>query len=299
MFTPASLPYTSPDCPVPLPTTPEIRTCPNVLHERHGGCVVAMNDRVVVKFGSTVMEGEGQALIYLERYVPDVPAPQLYSMYRDGNQLFLVMQRISGKRLDLVWDSFTNSEKDLLTEELRRAFVALRAAETPWPKDFFGGSDGGSVRHWLFYDQKGGKDHLGPFVDEAAFVKGLTGNYRALCERNGHALYKVQFWEQHLSEMLRSHRPVLTHGDLHKRNVLVVEKEDKSELNGGQRKLEVVLLDWEMAGWLPEFWEYFTTFMYFRIYGWEDDWCSRVGQFLPVYLAETAVMEMFDRDAGV
>lgn len=104
--------------------------------------------------------------------------------------------------------------------------------------------------------------------------------------------------ESHLGQVLRGHRPVLTHGDLSKRNNVVAEKRSDS-LNERERSFDVALVDWEMAGWLPDYWEYFCASLSFDYLGWEDDdWCWRTGEFLEVRLAEAAVMRMFDKDMG-
>ena len=81
------------------------------------------------------------------------------------------------------------------------------------------------------------------------------------------------------------------------KNIIVAEKRGDSS-NGGERSFDVALVDWEMAGWLPEFWEYFCASIPFNYVGWDDDWCWRTGHFLPVYFAETAVMRELDRDMG-
>ena len=98
--------------------------------------------------------------------------------------------------------------------------------------------------------------------------------------------------------MLRGHWPVLTHGDVSKRNIVVAEKKKSDSLSEGDRSFDVALVDWEMAGWLPEYWEYFCASLSFGYLGWDDDWCWRTGEFLEVRLAEAAVMRMFDKDMG-
>lgn len=296
MWQPVTLPCRTDNAAVAIPSTEDIRACSNVMYERHLASIVALSDQLVAKFGGAVNEWEGQALIYLERYVPHVPAPRLYAMYYDTSQLFLVMQRMPGDRLDRLWPALTDGEKTSITEQLKRIFDCLRQAKCPEQR-FFGGLDGGAVHHHLFYSQKGDRQFLGPFRGEAAFVKGLTDNFRALRERNGHPLFKVQFYESHLGQVLRDHRSVLTHGDLHMRNIVVAEK-GNSLSNEGERSFDVALVDWEMAGWLPEFWEYFCASLFFDLLGWEDDWCWRTGEFLEVRLAENAVMRMFDKDMG-
>ena len=192
MWQPVALPFQNDNIPA-LPDVDEIRRCTAILKERSYSKVVAVNDKIVMKFGGGIEAWEGQALLYLEREVPSVPAPRLYAIYQDDEETFLVMQRIPGVPLDTIWSSLSEVEKGSIVEQLRLIFQTMRAVECPWP-DFLGGLDGGSVHHYLFYDQKGSGTHLEPFPDEASFVAGLVGNFRALVERNGRPDDNVRFY---------------------------------------------------------------------------------------------------------
>jgi hypothetical protein len=255
--------------------------------------VVAVGDDLVVKFGTSVKVREGQTLIYLERHVPDVPAPRLLAMYYDWGDLFLVMSRVPGKQLGSLWSDLLDAEKDAITKKLCTVFDAMRRAECPWP-DYFGGLDGTSgVHHHLLYSQKEG-DHrfLGPFHGESEFVAGLTSNYRALQERNHRPDFKARHFEAHLPSVLEKFRPTLTHADLHKTNIMVVE----TSTGGAERDFDIVLIDWENAGWYPDFWEFFCESSNFDYANWEEDWCWRTEQFLEVWPAKTAMMRMLNQD---
>ncbi|WEW60029.1 hypothetical protein PRK78_005512 [Emydomyces testavorans] len=296
MWEPVALPFKNNSLPLPtLPTPDEIRACPNIIWERYAAKVVAVNDEIVVKFGSSLDAWEGQALIYLERHVPKVPAPRLYAMYHDSNELFLVMQRAPGVPLDSIWPSLTPSEKYGIIAKLRQAFDVMQQAECPWP-DFFGGLDGSGVHHYLFWCRKGGSRHLGPFYSEAAFVAGLTGNYRAAIERNGWPDFKARFYDTYVPRVLQGHRPTLTHGDVQQKNIVVAEN-NASRLNDhGERSFDVMLVDWESAGWCPDFWEIFCASSSPLFLSWDDDWCWRIHEFLQVWPAEMAIMRMIDKD---
>ena len=160
MWEPVALPFKNDTLPLSLPTADGIRACPNVLLERFSAKVVAVNDEIVVKFGTSIEVSEGQALIYLERHDPGVSAPRLYAMYEDSKQLFLVMQRAPGVQLTTLWPSLTEPEKDSIISNLSGIFDAMRDAQCPWP-GLFAGIDGGRVYDYLFYSQKGDMGHLG------------------------------------------------------------------------------------------------------------------------------------------
>jgi aminoglycoside phosphotransferase (APT) family kinase protein len=70
----------------------------------------------------------------------------------------------------------------------------------------------------------------------------------------------------------RQHRIVFTHGDFKAHNILV---DDDGHLSG--------FLDWESAGWYPEYWE-FTTAMRFG----KDSWWFQVASWMggALYLDE-------------
>lgn len=293
MWQPTNLPFYNDNIPT-LPSADEIRRCTEIIKERSTSKVVAVNDKIIAKFGSGIKSWEGQALLYLEREVPGVRAPRLYGMYEDSTELFLVMERIPGVQLDSIWDSLTVTEKDSIVEQLRLIFQTLRATECPWP-NFIGSLDGGSVHHYLFYDQKGSGTHLGPFHDGDSFVTGMVGNFRALVERNRRPDYKVRFYEKHLPRGLQCHRSTLTHGDIGRQNIMVIQRPSAADTMG-ERSFDVVLIDWEKAGWLPEFWEAFCASVLFDMVYWEEDWCWLVNKFLPVSAPQLALMIMFDKD---
>jgi serine/threonine protein kinase len=293
MWQPVALPFKNDSLPLPaLPTPDEIRACPNVLWD-FVDKVVAINDEIVVKFGKSVNAWEGQAMLYLEQHVQNVPAPRLYAMYRDAGELFLVMQRVPGERLSSIWPSLTESDKDDIVAKIRAAVDTLRQAKSPWPDDFYGSLDGGGVHHYLFWCRKGSRKYLGPFHGEAAFVAGLTGNYRAATESDGRPDFKTRFYELSLPRVLQGHRPTLTHGDLQPKNIMVAERGRNSR---GERSFDITLVDWEAAGWYPDFWEYTSAFCTPPFLDWTDDWCWRLHEFLQIWPAEMGIMRMLDKD---
>ncbi|CAG8093334.1 unnamed protein product [Penicillium salamii] len=170
----------------------------------------------------------------------------------------------------------------------------MRKTECPWP-DFFGGLDKGGVHHYLFYSQHGDEKFLGPFSGEPAFVAGLVSNYRASVDRNNHPDYKARFYETYLADVLQGHRPTLTHGDVQQKNIVVVENASPNDQGG--RSFDIVLVDWENSGWFPDFWEFFCA-SYPLYFQWDEDWSWRVQEFVQVWPAEMAIMQLIDRDLG-
>ena len=77
---------------------------------------------------------------------------------------------------------------------------------------------------------------------------------------------------------------------------MVVENTSRPNDQGG-RSFDVVLVDWENAGWFPEYWEFFCASDRF-IFQWDEDWSWRVQEFVHVLPAELAVMQLIDKDLG-
>ncbi|KAL3447858.1 hypothetical protein BJX65DRAFT_295416 [Aspergillus insuetus] len=211
-----------PSC--PLPITEEIRACTNILLNRIYK-VVAINDEIVVKYGRTVQEYEGQVLVFLERHFP---TPTL-----------------------------TESEKDEIIVKLRETFTNLRQVPCPEP-DFFGGLDGGNLHHYFFHNRKADElPCLGPFIGETSFVAGLVDNFRAQVEYNRRPDHKVRFYKKYLPSVLKGHRPTLTHGDVQMKNIMVAESKDQRN-EKGDWSFDVVLI-WEFFCVSTPF-----TFMYWK-----------------------------------
>ncbi len=63
-------------------------------------------------------------------------------------------------------------------------------------------------------------------------------------------------------------------------------------INAGQMledEFEVTIIDWEKAGWYPNYWEYCLAICALR---WDDDWCLYIQDFLPLYHAEALWLQM-------
>ena len=75
--------------------------------------------------------------------------------------------------------------------------------------------------------------------------------------------------------MKDNHSIVFSHGDMHAHNILI------------QDGHVVGILDWEMAGWYPEYWEWCKALW---AENWEmEGWCTSLKEFLQPYDYEYAL----------
>jgi hypothetical protein len=100
------------------------------------------------------------------------------------------------------------------------------------------------------------------------------------------------------SSMATSHHVMMTHSDLHPRSIMVTWDVDDQNCIV-QKSVEVSsILDWEVAGWYPEYWEFVKAMHNAPFHGELKDWID----YLPTgsinrggYMAEYAIDCMIDR----
>lgn len=269
-----------------VPRVEEIRSAEDVLSQRNTERVVALSLGVVVRHGLASNEREGQNLLFLESQRPELPIPRLLAMFREGEELFIVMERIHGQRLDTLWPCLSASEKDSVIASLKNTLKHIRSLKG----QFFGSVDRGSLPHHLFYTTEHDPARSGPFDSEQELNRGLLQQYQYVQALNGYQDYKSQFYENAFARVLQGHAPVFSHTDIQRKNI-IVKGLDRSGHSSSD--MTAYLVDWEDAGWYPEYWEYFSMFTTFS---WVDDWCERAAELVDVWPAETAVMKLMHTD---
>lgn len=292
VWTKAILPYVrDPDqLPATLPTIDEIRNASDIVSQRTGQTIVIVGSTFLIKYGRATPEREGQTLLYLEHALPKLPVPRLYAMYHDGADLFVVMERIHGPNLNDIWQRLTHNEKESITQSLRTTFDDMRQATGP-ETTRYGSVEGTPIPHHLFWDPDEDPVYCGPFDNESQFNSGLLAQYKRIQEENNLPSYKLNFYSSHLGDVLSGHRPVFTHADVQRKNMIVIDQNETTPER--LRSCKVALVDWESAGFYPEYWEYFAAFVAFR---WNDDWSTRFEDFLDAYPAATTMMTMLYKE---
>ncbi|KIM77987.1 hypothetical protein PILCRDRAFT_11646 [Piloderma croceum F 1598] len=111
------------------------------------------------------------------------------------------------------------------------------------------------------------------YVKQLRAIPNTTMSGFAICNAGGAACFDHRF-DGVPAQQLRhqtGYRICFTHGDLALRNILVKD----GKISG--------IVDWETAGWYPEWWEY--TKCHFAIYG-HKNWLEVVEKILPGYQNE-------------
>lgn len=247
-----SLPYfkKDKDLPAPLPTTSEILASKDIIKGTEAWAtrkVVGVGQHFVVKYSPSNDQIEGENLLFLEQNKIRGFAPRLYAMWKEEDEtLFLVMERLPGNTLESLWPTLNESEKEMILAKTQNIVKQIRAIPH---QNFFGSVDKGHIPHHLFYWPAYPSYVSGPFTAEKAFVQGLISKSRLNAEENGRHSYLADYFEGQLLRglVVDGRKPVFTHSDLQRKNILV------EEVGGGAgaKDFKVTLVDWESAGWYP------------------------------------------------
>ena len=240
-----------------------------LLHKFFFRRVTLWPDNTVIKAGKHIRLQEVDALRVAAE--AKLPVPRVYDFgTRPDGLNFIKMDYIDGKSLDNVWPTMDDDERKSITRQLRALVDQMRSVEAP--PQTIGGCDGKEMR-----DTRSHMTYYAPScTDEAAFNEYLLG---AMDKRNPKVISDA------LAARLRAdHRTVLTHSDLAPRNIMV--KDGKI----------VALIDWEEAGWYPEYWEFVNFFQ--RSIGSEgrEDYAEDIfSQGYPTELLDYLVLSQFHK----
>lgn len=202
-----------------------------------------------------------------------VPVPKVYGAWKlDNGDGVILMQWLGGTdTLASRWTTMTSEEKLKVSKQIRGYVDQLRAL--PQPAESLGRI--GPLDGSPCYDERLKGQQCGPFDSEKAFNQFRLSLLDRFRWEKG-ALEAILGIERKLRD---DHRIVFTHGDLGVRNILV-------DVGGDV----VAILDWEMSGWMPEYWEFIKA-----VHGeWEDeDWLSYARIMTPPYDAEMEVDDQY------
>ncbi|KAK2798010.1 hypothetical protein FQN50_009006 [Emmonsiellopsis sp. PD_5] len=210
-----------------------------LLSSQGGVKVLSFDDEIVLKVGGRVLPSEEAAMRLVKEHT-DIPVPEIYLATYTADEGRLAMSVIPGTPLKDVWDGMGDRTKRRICAETWAIIAKLRCIEKP-PE----------LQH-LFLCLADGSGYV-----KDPLVAGLCctspppqllsdDDVRArICEcyyeSNG------RMYKDELPNMLiRSSTSVFSHADIGPHNIMVDEK--SLQITG--------IIDWEMAGWYPDYWEY-------------------------------------------
>jgi len=246
------------------------------LHELHGNFVLGLGPSVAVKISGSLDPDHISNLHYVNSRIPDMPAPQCLGAFRNGRLSYFFLTRVPGVTLESVWPNLSTSHKLSIQKQLNDIFKGLRshAPELPSGQLNLGSFETGICKDTRRMQRVSDK----PIRTEAEFND-------FLCHAPGRTITP---WVKMVRPCLKEdHRIVMTHGDFHPRNIMVSWERDQGSAPTAEGIRVSGIIDWELAGWYPEYWEFVKALNTINMRGPLCDWI----EFLPTEAIGSYPME--------
>ncbi|KAI1329957.1 kinase-like domain-containing protein [Xylariaceae sp. FL0255] len=198
-----------------------------------------------------------------------IPGPEIYNAYKDeeSGHTRIIMEIIEGIELEEAWETYSATEKESVITQLKGYMEELRQ----FKENFVNTIDGSWCdNHFLM--TSGGP--TGRSKMKADFNAGIV---KALEQGKAQVHVDVEVTCDIFLETMKGHDIVLTHNDFAPRNILV------------QGSKVVAILDWELAGYYTDHWEYCKAL---RQPDWQSGWIKEraLDRILQPWLQELSVM---------
>ncbi|KAK7040777.1 hypothetical protein VNI00_009683 [Paramarasmius palmivorus] len=218
-----------------------------ILAERNGISEISFTSRVVnLHDGRYVKRSEKKEVLYTEAMAMEfirthttIPVPRVHTVLTHGRHAYIVMDTVPGETLQDIAFEFSLGACRNYSQQLHTIVDELRSLSLKLQPDF-------SVSQTQL--GAGRKDIYGQWPDKSFSNNKLfkfnqdIPSFSSFQDLISYILPPGETLELPLDEA--STRPVLTHSDLASQNIMV-------DLDGNI----LGILDWEMFGWYPAFWE--------------------------------------------
>jgi serine/threonine protein kinase len=199
-----------------------------------------------------------------------IPVPSVLDVFRYKGNVHIVSEYINAPVLEDVWHRLTPEDKKECMQQLKGYIGQLRSLVPPQPGRVEA-VDGSCLTDARLDPEA---SEWGPFDSHEEF-NGFLG-YKAVLEQPE----RYSGLQAPLKAIKgRTWRTVFTHGDLGPHNILWDLKLCKI----------VAIIDWEMSGWFPEYWEYTRAF---NGPGGRPGWWEMFQQYVDCYPEELLVEDL-------
>ncbi|KAK0610307.1 hypothetical protein DIS24_g12064 [Lasiodiplodia hormozganensis] len=261
-----------------IPSIPEIRKSAQVLSAPDALATVVKVGDFAVKFGPSVTMLEAENLEYVSKN-SKVPAPKFFTAFTEPEtkSTFIVMEHVDGVQLEDIWKSLTPSEKLDVGKQIQTAVENLRTLQPP---GYLRSVRRQAFADAIFYLEEPNSAVQGPFESEDEMNEAMIQKMAQYLPQPSQSLMRTL-----MSTTLRGHKTTFTHGDLQPKNIMVRRTGTRDDDTG---IFEIKILDWEVSGWYPEYWEFCKS----TVAGFaKPDWLELVQQIMQIYPNEYLMME--------
>ncbi|KAI6137642.1 kinase-like domain-containing protein [Pisolithus tinctorius] len=189
--------------------------------------------RTVVKFNPATRFAEAASMEFVSHHT-HIPVPRVHDVFVIDGRTYIVMGYINAPELTYVWHKLTEMQKKAIFAQLRDFIGQLRSLEPHHPGRVQAVDSTGLFDPRICLDDR----PFGPFSSVAEFHTYFGHNCLLNLEQCRQYFPLIEAMAQ------RHYRIAFAHSDICPRNILA--------RNGNV----VAIVDWECAGWYPEYWEY-------------------------------------------
>ena len=192
--------------------------------------VCRFGPRSVLKFTFMTRTAEAANIEYIARNTT-IPVPRVQDVFIIDQRTYIIMDYINGSEFSQ--KALSAEQQESIFEELKGYIAQMRALKPTRPGRVESADGSGLSDHRI-----GGSKPFPPFESIERFHSHIGHEVILYSDKYREA------WPQFQAMRNRKYCTKFTHSDIAPRNLLVK--------NG---KIAAII-DWEMAGWYPEYWEY-------------------------------------------
>ncbi|KAL1891911.1 hypothetical protein Cpir12675_004770 [Ceratocystis pirilliformis] len=224
--------------------------------DANGGRVALCENGDILKEGPKVRLNEEIAMDFIAKHCPSITVPKvLRSEYGKYGRIY--MTKVPGVVLSDVWLQFNEETKLRVCRDIWALVEEMRNVKRPeghFPERKYVTMDGGYTFDPLLGVHD---DPTPPLFNDQIFRERIEQRYlnahqwesmrRSRCKKSPSLIpTSQQKVTREILHLPHCEKEVLTHGDLAPRNILV----------DPDTALITAILDWESAGWYPDYWEW-------------------------------------------
>lgn len=176
------------------------------------------------------------------------------------------MDYIPGTDLEKLLSSLTPVEKKTISRRIKSALDELRQIPA---QGYFGNLERQPYTDGVLSSPDDNPTILGPFENQEQMNQGIVTR---LGQKE--SAHYIRLLRGMVDRTLKGHKIVFTHGDLQPKNIIV---ECNGRQEDGSSDFVITLIDWNLSGWYPEYWDFCNSTLYCRL---KPDWLELVPDIL-------------------
>ncbi|RJE22447.1 hypothetical protein PHISCL_05224 [Aspergillus sclerotialis] len=212
------------DLPTVLEQLNELVAFSEIIWHLGSTVILGFDSKLVIKVGQDIDISHISTVNYIKQQARELPIPDIHGILQqpDGSRTFLFMSRVSGEPLDSKWNLLDERLKVSIKDQLDVIFKNFRFISPPPTEDPHAVLGGGNPRRC-----KDARRELRvaeqPISNEAEFNDFICSNPQ---RTNTSYIAMIR------SYLTTNHEIVMTHGDLHARNIMVSITSGEAKLTG-------------------------------------------------------------------